>query len=124
MEEEEPRDSEVLLVLRVVLVSPSPAPLPLGPCTETWAWLESPEALGYQESPVCLVSLDVLVQRVVLGQWVGWADLARLVPLVLLVILGLLGSLDRLESKVSPVQQGALDPLVQWDAATASGTRW
>lgn len=118
------KDCKVSPVPKVFRVSPSLAPLPVGPCMETWAWPERPEALGPLESPVSLAYPDVPVQRDVLVPWVAWADPAPLVPLVFWVILDLLDSLDPLESKVSLVQRAVPDRPAQWGAVTVSDTRW
>lgn len=123
-EEGDPKDCKVSLVPKVFLVSPSPAPLPVGPSTETWAWLERLEAPGSPENPVSLAYLDVQGQRDVLVLWVAWADPVPLVPLVLLVTLDLLDSLDPLESKVSLVLRAVPGRPVQWGAVTVSATQW
>lgn len=123
-EEKDPKDSKVSPVPKVSPVSPSPAPPPPGPCTETLAWLETPEALGSLESPVSLACPGVQGQRDVLVLWAAWADPVLLVPLALWVIPDLLDSLDPLESKVSRAQRVVLERPVQWGAVTVSGTRW
>lgn len=123
-EERDPEDCQVSLVPKVFPVSPCLAHLPVGPCTETWASLETPEALGPLESLVSLAYPDVQVQRDVLVPWVAWADPAPLVLLVFWVILDLLDSLDPLESKVSLVQRAVPEHPAQWGAVTVSASRW